>query len=589
MNSVLDTLRELTDARRTAVLDLMSPGQRAWVHAEWQREQAVAEFPSPLALATRLDPQLIVTPMLQVIDDHLVRVRDALLVKQRRAVRLRELLATGMGQGEAIEQAAADVPDDGIMRLIVSAPPQDGKSTQTTRYNILWLLRQFPYLKVGIVSYDGTKADEFGQAIRSDIELFNGDYENLDLGLRLKKDQRAMGRWSLVTGGGLYCIGTGGGFTGRPADYIVIDDPIKDYRDADSLIKSEQAATWWETVARPRLAPWAPVVEVATRWNENDLAGQLITREAELVAQGLPCDHWTVLNIPAQADHDPSRGETDILGRQPGEYMQSCRGRTVALWEATKAGMTERFWNALYQGRPSPTSGAVLLREWWRRYDDVVWMANGDHYTFPSGWLVDQSWDMTFKDTRGTDYVVGAVFAKRGAESRMVYMVRARMSFTTTCDAVQRLKLLFPQTRSVYVEGKANGNAVIDALGQIVPGLVEVSPNWGSKTARAEAVSPFVRAGNLWLPINRIAHDDPAIAWSPDDVIDEATAFPNGAHDDIVDAITQYLAETFLRGSDASLSVPTGRIVTRQAATPVDRLSPMQRRLTERALGRGPG
>ena len=83
------------------------------------------------------------------------------------------------------------------------------------------------------------------------------------------------------------------------------------------------------------------------------------------------------------------------------------------------------------------------------------------------------------------------------------------------------------------IEDKANGSAVIQMLAHEIPGLLPVNPS-GGKIARAQAISPLIEAGNVYLP-----HPDYA-PWV-DDFIEECVQFPNGAHDDQVDAMTQAL------------------------------------------------
>ena len=382
------------------------------------------EDPTPGHLAQRLDPAIVQTPALDIIDRDLVQIRDAIAVMYARRARFAELVRKGVDQEMATERAASEIADAGNDRLIVSMPPQEGKSSRITRYGVLWLLRQFPSLRVGIVSYDGDNAGQFSYLVRADIELYNGRDNDIDLGLRLVVGQKAMTRWKLTTDGGVYAIGIGGGLAGRPLDYLVIDDPIKDIRDADSILLSSQAWEWWQTVARPRLAPWAPVVQVSTRWHEADLAGRMIAKQKEDESAGLAhFDRWRVINIPAQAEYNPEKGETDILGRAPGEFMVSARGRTTDQWMATKAATAPRFWTALFQGKPSPDVGDIWLREWWRRYDTVLWTQAADGSYRLDGYEVTESWDCAFRDTKSSDYVVGQVWAKRGADSFLIYQV----------------------------------------------------------------------------------------------------------------------------------------------------------------------
>ena len=246
-----------------------------------------------------------------------------------------------------------------------------------------------------------------------------------------------------------------------------------------------------------------------TRWHTDDLAGRLVERDVEA--------GWQVLNIPAQCD-DPAG---DPLGRQLGEFMTSARGRSRRQWELRKATAGSRSWNALYQGRPAPAEGGAFQRSWWKRWDQPPALVHG----------VIQSWDMTFKGTDHSDFVVGQVWAIDGPNMHLLDQARGRWSFVETVRQVELMRERWPQTTATLVEDKANGTAVIDLLSRRIPGLIPVQPQ-GGKEVRAAAVSPFVEAGNVWLPAGQ--------RWA-DDLIEEAAAFPNSSHDDQVDALTQAL------------------------------------------------
>jgi phage uncharacterized protein (putative large terminase), C-terminal domain len=144
-----------------------------------------------------------------------------------------------------------------------------------------------------------------------------------------------------------------------------------------------------------------------------------------------------------------------------------------------------------------------------------------------------QSWDCSFKSASTSDYVVGQVWGRVGGEFYLLDQVRDRMDFTETLQAVRALTAKWPKARSKLIEDKANGQAVIDALKREIPGIIPVTPK-ESKEARAMAVQPFMEAGNVYLP-------DPSIAPWIHDFIEECAAFPNAAHDDQVDAMTQAL------------------------------------------------
>jgi predicted phage terminase large subunit-like protein len=150
-------------------------------------------------------------------------------------------------------------------------------------------------------------------------------------------------------------------------------------------------------------------------------------------------------------------------------------------------------------------------------------------------WVDDQiqSWDCSFKDVVTSDYVVGQVWARKANTFLLGDQVRARMDCPTTVRAVRDLTVKWPKTFAKLIEDKANGSAVIQMLSNEIPGLLPVNP-LGGKVARAAAVSPLIEAGNVFLP-------HPLCAPWVNDFIEECAAFPNGAHDDQVDAMTQAL------------------------------------------------
>ncbi len=531
-------------------------------------ESALSRFPTPGVLACALDPSTVQTPALELLDRALVDVDVAVSAMLRRRSAFARHHREVEDEREAWRLAEREVPQEGEQRLIVSLPPQEGKSQRVSHYGVLWLLRRHPSLRIAIVSYGESVAREFSYLVRNDIAVFDGSDGILDLGLRLRADSKAASRWrlELPATGSVYAIGIGGSLTGRPVDLMVIDDPVKDYRDADSLLLSELAWQWWQSVARPRLAPGAPVIVILTRWHESDLAGRLLAKQAEDERAGLGSfDRWRAINIPAQADHDPALGQTDVLGREPGEFLVSARGRTPAQWEATRAALSPRIWSALYQGRPTPDTGDILRREWWRRYTLPVWSSqpDGSLRVLECDELL-QSWDMAFKDTKASDFVVGQVWARRGAESFLIDQVRGRLTFTDTVAAVRLLTAKWPQARVKLVEDKANGTAVIDSLKREIGGIIPITPK-ESKEARAAAVSPFVEAGNVWLP------DKPIALFDVEELVEEATVFPNGAHDDQVDALSQALGRFYLRHGQGQMFMAymKGQIAERANTEPV--------------------
>lgn len=454
---------------------------------------------SPGQLACTINPKIVQTPALALLDEVVVR--------------------------------AMRTPDS---RTIITMPPQEGKSERVTKTGTLWGLTEDPDLRFAIVAYNQPLAETFGRDIRNSIQVNNGDEDTLDLGLRVARDNGSAKRWSLAGHtGGVICVGIGGGLTGRPVEVLMIDDPIKDQKQADSEPYREAASNWFKAVAETRLAPGAPIILIQTRWHEDDLAGRLLSGEDS--------DRWELINIPAQADYDPDKGETDPLGRQPGEWMVSARGRTKLQWEAKRIAVGSRVFTSLYQGRPNPEAGNVWQRQHWQRYYEQLWTVRPDgSYQINGMDEIIQSWDMAFKDTKSSDWVVGQVWARRGADVFLIYQIRRRMSFTETLTQFQTVCRMFPQAKAKLVEDKANGTAVINSLRSKIPGLIPVNPT-DSKYGRAVAVAPFIESGNVLLPWDG-ADGGIALFDDVESLIDEAAGFPNGTHDDQVDATSQALS-----------------------------------------------
>lgn len=384
-------------------------------------------------------------------------------------------------------------------------------SQRCSRRFPLWALTHNPDTRIAIASYAHSVARRWGRVIRDDIAA------HPKLGLTVRPDLSAQHEWQLAGHeGGIYATGVGGALTGRAVDLLIIDDPIKDREQADSKVYRERVWDWWTDVASTRLAPGAPVVLILTRWHEDDLAGRLLASD--------DADRWSVINIPAQAD-----SSDDPLGRTPGQWLQSARGRTESQWEAIKRQAGSRTFASLYQGHPSPPGGTIFNREHWIIDARPAWQADDNQQRWVPSGQVFTSWDLTFKGGENTDWVVGQAWQHDGATLRLLDQTRGHWSFTETCQHMQRMAARWPQATAHLVEDKANGPAVLDALSHTLPGLIPVQPQ-GGKEARANVVQPLVEAGNVHLP-----GFEP---WTGD-LIEELAGFPNATHDDQVDALTQ--------------------------------------------------
>ena len=396
--------------------------------------------------------------------------------------------------------------------LILAAPPQHGKSDIVSRYLPAYFFGKYPDLRTAGLSY----AKDLASDMNRDVQriMMSDEYKILfpKSALNTKRvvtidveAKRNSETFEIVGRKGTYVSqGVGGPLTGKRVDLGIIDDPIKNAKEALSPTIKKSVWDWYVSTFKTRLSMNSGEIIMATRWATDDLSGKIISSNPRA----------KVLSFPAIN----KAGEALVPELHPIDKLLE-----------TKETLGSYFWSAMYQQSPKPQGGTVfkegftkyyLTKDLPKKFDKVI-----------------HSWDMTFKDTDGTDYVVGQVWGKAGANSYLLHQVRERMSFTATKTAVKRMYEEYPEGRRKLVEDKANGPAVIDSLKSTVPGLIPVEPD-GSKIARAHAVTAEWEAGNVWLP-------HPDIAPWVKDAVEEITTFPVGAHDDVVDAMTQALRDLY--------------------------------------------
>lgn len=400
---------------------------------------------------------------------------------------------------QLLTECALGVLPGGKRFLLVEMPPRHGKSVLVSHWFPVWFLSHWPDKRVVLASYEADFAASWGRRVRNSLQEYADD-----LDVAITDDSAAADRWELTEGGGMVCAGAGGSITGRGADLLIVDDPVKNQEEAYSETYRRRTWEWWQSTALTRLEPGGCVVIVQTRWHQDDLAGRIRAEQGQEVYP---------ISLPAIA------GLGDPIGRQPGAALWPDRYDCDALAKIKQA-VGSTVWAALYQQTPVADGGEIVKPIWWRYYDNAPQCS---HYL--------QSWDMAFKGTSDADYVVGQVWGLSGAGCYLLDQIRGRFTFPETVRAVGALSEKWPQATLKLIEDKANGPAVIDSLRHAVQGLVAVTPK-GGKLARAQAVTPLIEAGNVYLP--RLA------PWVGDFTA-EFAAFPLGKNDDQVDAATQAL------------------------------------------------
>lgn len=444
--------------------------------------------------------------------------------------------------------------------MTISMPPRMGKSTLTSINLPIWLLRQHPDWKIGLISHSPQLATAWGRQVRRFVEE-DGEH----WGIKIAGDAGAVSEWQTTRGGGIISRSAPGqSITGLGFKVMLMDDVVKDFADAHSEAKREAIWDWWQANAVTRLEPPFLCIAIATRWHEDDFIGRLLNP-----AMNPDADKWENVIFPALAE------ENDPLGREPGDPLYSplvseTREEALERWDGLKRSVGSYMWEALYQQHPTPADGSIFNLGWLRFWTtDPAKVKEGDPSVIllprerleRGQWL--DSWDLTFKGSSTSDYAVGQRWCRQGADRFLIAQQRGRWSFTQTlekmlrwCNAGDLDDKASPGGSFVHqrlVEDAANGTAAIDVLRKKVAGIKPIKPR-SSKEVRARAVTPEIESGNVYLP----HPSDPGNGWV-NELISEMRAFPSGKHDDMVDALSMGLLGLRDAG-EASIFVPRGTI-----------------------------
>lgn len=420
-------------------------------------------------------------------------------------------------------------------RLMVFMPPGAGKSELISRRFPAFCMGRDPSRRIVASTYGADLAEKMGrecQRIMSDTS-YERVFPGTKLGDRRSGYKRTAREFEIVDERGIYYgVGVEGGVTGRRFDIGIIDDPVKDRKEADSETTRESVWDWYTSVFRTRRAgPESAIVLVMTRWHEFDLAGRLLQQAAEGGEQ------WEVIRLPAIREPDeenPYPVEVlDVDPRALGEPLWPAQAdlQDLAMTERTNA----RDWIALYQQRPSAAEGNVFQRSWFRYYN-----VSGEHYRY---WVHGAIYgrkledlirftvvDLAASEKQQADYTVITTVGL--APDRMLLVlnvVRARLSGPKIIPTIRAEVERFGSS-TVWIESVAFQLALVQQA--IAAGLpareVTRSRADGDKLARAWSATAELAAGLVLFPSTASW----LALWE-----DELLGFP-GAHDDQVDTLS---------------------------------------------------
>jgi predicted phage terminase large subunit-like protein len=404
-----------------------------------------------------------------------------------------------------------DIVEGRLKRLIINMPPRHTKSEFASYLLPSWFLGKYPNKKVIQTSNTADLAVGFGRKVRNLV--LSEQYAKIFPDVSLRQDSKSAGRWATNKGGEYFAIGVGGTVTGKGADLLIIDDPHSEQEAAlaaGNPAVFDSVYEWYTSGPRQRLQPGGAIVVVMTRWSDRDLTGRVLKDAGKRDA----LDEWEVIELPA--------------------IMPSGKPLWPEFWsskelEDLREELPPSKWNAQYQQSPTGEEGAIVKREWWKRWekDDP-----------PPCEFIIQSWDTAFTKNERSDYSActtwGVFYKDENREDPNIIMLDAfqkRMEFPELKDkALEQYKYWEPD--ACIVEAKAAGAPLIFEMRQIGVPVAEYTPVRGNdKFVRLNSVSDLFRSGKVWAPETR---------WA-DEVINQMAAFPNAEHDDLVDSSVQAL------------------------------------------------
>ena len=486
----------------------------------------------------------------------------------------------------------------GVNNLLITMPPRHSKSTYSTVLFPSYYMARDPLRFTMSCSYNAELATGFGREIRSIVEnkLTTQAFPDFTLNPKFT----AADSWRTEPGGIYNAVGIGGTTSGRPANLLIVDDPIKAREDAESMTQRNKTWNYYTSALATRLQPThdnrpAKQLIILTRWHPDDLAGRIMetedwheglwehinyqaiiteTKHTRTLRTALPADHPLFLNKD-DPDHKKELTRIKALTKpESARPAKDCLEVTVtttderALWPERfpltdlkrRQRLNPHDFASLYQQEPFIRGGNLIKSSWWRTYPADLNPTNLQTLIIGV--------DTAFKKSETADYSVAIVAGMDAVgDIYLIDVMRARLDYP---ELKQRLIHLNNRwrgrgLRGLYVEDKASGQSIIQDLKRGT-GMAVIPYKVGSrdKVARVQSILPLIEGGRVYLP--------ETAPWL-DDFTEETQTFPNGRNDDQVDTLSMcldILSRTALTPEMLSLHVDVGQSLNTLAAPQSD-------------------
>ena len=403
--------------------------------------------------------------------------------------------------------------DEQLTRVIINCPPRSLKSIMVSVALPAFMLGRDPTRKIICVSYNQDLANFLSRQTRQIMQ--SAWYRHL-FPSTVIIGRGAEAQFTTTAGGYRMAVGTGGTLTGRGGDVIIVDDPLK-ADDAYSETARNALLDWATRTLFTRLDDKrrGAIILVQQRQHEDDLPGQL-----------LRAGGWYHLNLPAIADRDeviplsPSP-HLRVHRRALGDLLDPLR-EPRSILDGLKREMGTADFLAQYQQAPLPPDGDVIKTGWFREYDEL-----------PDGGTQIISIDTASKAGLRNDWSVASRWRVVQNRYYLEYVWRRRVEFPELLHTVRDLaRRSCPDT--ILIEDKGTGTGLIQTLRDDPEGfpVVAYDPGAVDKESRMRIQSSKIEGGQVFLPSSA--------PWL-EEFLNEVRRFPNGAHDDQIDSMSQML------------------------------------------------
>lgn len=415
---------------------------------------------------------------------------------------------------EILEQVVAGE----ITQLIFCMPPRHGKTELATKRLAAWFSGLFPAQDVIVAAAGDGLAMDFGADVRAIMQ--SPTYRQVFPNHKLRKGGTAKDNIQTTAGGRLIFAGRGGQINGRGAHLLLIDDLYKDANEARSQAIRDQAWEWLTKVALYRRMGKRLTIITMTRWHSDDIIGRLTDPDNPYYNEE-EAKSWKIIRLPGLAEED------DPLGREFGEALWPEKRRDGTSYDVEYHKSNQRRdplgFAALTQQRPTVADGTLFQRETIQYYDhlpeDLRYYCASDHAVATKQRNDPSCFVKVGIDRQDNMYVVGVYWRKVKSDvavEAMLEMARTQKPLIWWAERGHISKSIGP-----FLFKRMNETRTYINIREVTP--VE------DKETRAQSIAARVAMGKVFFP---------KVSWWTEKAVDELMAFPNGNHDDFVDAMS---------------------------------------------------